>query len=199
MASRMPSVENWQNKALVSSHLALFKTRGAVDHSKTLTIPDENRIPVLVKSKEGRASVLIILSAAIGAALKNMNLQSNMNDDQVVELADAVIDSAHEDHLGIEDVMLFLRDMVMGKAGKIYNRMDIPTFFEMFETYRQDRYTTLRQVREEKNAQYKALGPTDRSHDDVLAERDTHRKAMSEHLRRMYKENTETPQAKKAS
>lgn len=89
-----------------------------------------------------------------------------MNDDQVVDLAEAIIDSSHEDRLAIEDVLLFLRDMLTGKCGKIYDRMDMPTFFEMFEVYRSMRFQVKERFKEEREAQFKVVGYSNRSFDD---------------------------------
>lgn len=162
----------------------MMRTNGQVDHLKTLSIPDSERIPVL--AKENRRFVLTSLVAAIGSAFANLNLRIGMNDDQIIELADAIIDTSHEDFLSIEDVLLFLRDLVTGKTGKIYDRMDMPTFFNLFEDYRQERYLTLKRIRYEQDANWKSSGITERAVDDTRAEIDTHRAALSEHMRNIY-------------
>lgn len=143
---------------------------------------------MLSKTKEGRNSLLIALSAALNSALENINLRVSLNEDQIVELADRIIDDSFEDNLAIEDVLLFLQELVTGKAGKIYDRMDIPTFFELFENYRQRRHEKLLTIRYEESVNHKALGPTDRSSEDLDKERQAHKEAISDHLRHMYKD-----------
>lgn len=170
-----------------------MRTNGLVDHKKTLSIPDRDRIPALVK--ENRRVVLTVITAALGSAFSNLNLRVGMNEDQIVELADAIIETAHEDQLSVEDVLLFLRDMITGKAGKIYDRMDMPTFFEMFETYRQARYETLKNIHYEREAQFKASGPQERCIDDLEAEKDKTRVAISEHMRRIYSDEKQSTDA----
>lgn len=180
-------IEELQNKAIVRGRLAVLRTNGRVDHSKTLSIPDNERIPALIKS--GRAKVLTAITAALTSAFLNMNLRVSMNEEQIIDLADAIIDESHEDQLSIEDVLLFLRDMITGKMGKIYDRMDMPTFFEMFEKYRQERYATLKRWKEERIINEKALGIKERASDDYNVEVDLHRTALSEHLKSIYKDH----------
>lgn len=170
----------------VMIRLADMRENGIVNHTKTLSIPDDQRIPEL--AKENRVRVLTVITAALGSAFSNFNLRYGMNEDQIVELADAIIETSNEDKLSIEDVLLFLRDLVTGKAGKIYDRMDMPTFFEMFETYRQERYETLKNVKYERDAQYKSIGISERCFDDYSHEKDLMRSAISEHMKIIYSE-----------
>lgn len=146
----------------ISLHLSEFKELGVVNYRKIMQVPNKERIPELVKTKEGRAEVLIALTAAIKSALGNINVRVGLNADQLVELADRVIDSSHEDNLSVEDVLIFLQQLLVGDCGKVNDRMDITIFFERFEVYRQKRYTEILAYREEQNSQYKILGKDDR-------------------------------------
>lgn len=112
-----------------------------------------------------------------------------MNEEQIVELADMIIDQSHEDNLGLEDVLLFLSDLLTGKAGKIYDRLDIPTFFELFETYRQKRHDEMKSFRDDLDAQHRALPINDRFvHDSVESEKEVSREAMRGYLRQQPKQ-----------
>ncbi len=62
-----------------------------------------------------------------------------MNTEQIYDLSLALIETAEEDNLAIEDIMLFLDGLPKFKYGKVYDRMDMPTFFEMLEVYREQR------------------------------------------------------------
>lgn len=86
-----------------------------------------------------------------------------MDANQLRELAEMIIDSSHEDQLSVQDVLLFLKDMLMGKYGKIKEKMDYPMFFDMFEKYRLDRYKTCEAAEYEKHLQYKNMGHQERS------------------------------------
>lgn len=146
----------------MSMHLAQFKDLGVVNYRKVLAIERSQRIPELTKTPEGRLQVLTALSAALKSALSNINVRVGLNEDQIVELADRIIDQSHEDQLALEDVILFLQKLLVGECGRVNDRMDITVFFERFEVYRQERHVEILRLREEQNSQYKILGRDDR-------------------------------------
>lgn len=146
--------------------LASYRERGVVNHKKTLAIPFEQRIPELIKQPGGRERVSVILSASIISAFNNID-KAKMNADQIIELSEGIIDSAHEDQLSIEDVLLFLKDLLMGKMGKITDKLDMPLFFELFEKYRDKRYRTLEALRYEEHLNYKNMGHSSRSNGNI--------------------------------
>lgn len=166
-------------------HLDKFKHQGIVDFSKVLSISLSDRIPALTNSEEGRYAVLVALSAALNSAFKNMNLRIGFNEDQIIELAGMIIDQSHEDYLALEDVLLFLQKLLVGEFGKIYDRMDIPTFFEMFEKYRQNRYVSLKQIQEERHVQNKSYGSPERWSD---MNKDEERSAFHEAMKTYVKD-----------
>jgi len=171
------------NKMAVSAHLASFKERGVIAFDKVLCISNSERIPELSKTSDGRYQVLIALTAALKSAFNNINLRVGLNEDQIIELADSIIDQSHEDNLALEDVLLFLQKLLVGDAGKIYDRMDIPTFFEMFEKYRQQRYVSLRRIREEQHVQNKSYGSPERWSDmNKDEERNAFHEAMKSYI-----------------
>lgn len=171
-------------------HLRLFKEGGKVKHEKTLLIPSTERIPALTRSDEGYNQVYMILVANLQQAFSNLNLRKGFNEDQLLELAELIIESASEDNLSLEDVLLFLQELVLGKAGKIFDRLDIPTFFELFEGYREQRYLALRYIQYEANANYKAAGDPARL-SDGREDNDTH---TQEIISRLYKTTIENAQ-----
>lgn len=125
-------------------------------------VPLSERLPGLANIY-GRDKVAAILSKAITKALSNFNLRVGMNSDQIVELSLMILDEAEDDQLAFQDIMLFLDGMVKFKYGKIYDRMDIPTFFEMLEKYREDRHQAFVRHKEELNSQFKGLGDPNRT------------------------------------
>lgn len=177
-----------QDNVAIAVHLSEFKERGMVNYTRVLAVPSAERIPALTQSKKDYQHILTILAVCLKSAFSNINLRIGLNESQIVELADQIINTSFEDNLSLEDVMLFLQEMVTGKAGKIYDRMDIPTFFELFETYRQKRYEALQEFRYEQSANHKALGPSERSSEDSTSEKDAHMEAMNEHLKHLYKD-----------
>jgi hypothetical protein len=146
------------DKVAVNKHLSKFKYLGVVSFDKVLAINSNERLPAMIKTDEGREEVQIALTAAIKSAFSNFNLRVGLNEDQMIDLAEAIMDQSHEDNLSLEDVLLFLQRLVVGQAGKVYDRMDIPTFFELFEKYRQERHENLIRFRVEQNSQFKIQG-----------------------------------------
>lgn len=150
------------DKASVSLILRDFKTpQGVVKFDKVLSIPSDERITVLAQRDFTR--VITVITAALTLAFEGMNLKRGMNPIQVVDLAEAVVDTAAEDNLALEDLMLFLQKLVRGEYGAIYESMDIPKFMTAFEEYRETRWQSLNNIREEQSAQYKCMGDVGRN------------------------------------
>lgn len=122
-----------------------------------------------------------------------MNLRKGMNEDQLIDLAEMIIDEAHADNLSMEDVLLFLQQLVTGKAGKIFDRMDIPVFFELFEHYRQERYLALRYIQYEAECNYKALGDSTRVSDGVAENDANTRQVMNDYYKKSMNESKGDP------
>jgi hypothetical protein len=150
--------------------LASFREKGVVKYEKSLAIPMENRIPELTKTPEGRKKVSIAIAASMLSAFQHID-SAKMSASTIKEIAEGIIDSSHEDQLSIEDILLFLKDMLMGKYGKIRGALDMPAFFELFETYRDQRYQTLKKIRWEEHLSYKALGDSNRTYDELPLKR----------------------------
>lgn len=142
-------------------------------------IPVKDRIPGLVQTY-GIDKISAILAKAIQKMLSNFNLRVGMNADQVLELSLQLIDSSNEDQLAFEDVMLFLDGMVKSKYGKVYDRMDMPTFFEMLDVYRDQRHAEYMRFKDEQNVQYKASGDSNRMSSDV--DKESMRDAMKSYM-----------------
>lgn len=151
------------NRQAINMHLRLFKEHGAVDHRKTLEIPSAERITALCKTDNGYEQIYTILALRLGQTFNNLNLRKGMNEDQLLNLAEKIIEEAGEDNLSMEDVLLFLEQLETGKAGKIYDRLDMPTFFELFESYRQDRHLAYMYRKYEIEQNYKSQGAAPRS------------------------------------
>jgi hypothetical protein len=142
-------------------------------------IPVSSRLPALAESY-GTDKIAAVVAKAITRTLSNFNLRVGMNADQVLELAYALIDSSAEDQLAFEDIMLFLDGMIKSKYGKVYDRMDMPTFFEMLEVYREQRHQAYIQKRDEDHAQWKGSGDSNRMSLDT--EKESFRDAMKNYM-----------------
>lgn len=146
------------NKIEIAARLMDFKENGVVQYKNVLAIDHSQRIPQLIKADKGKELVVTALSVHIGAAMNNLNVKYAMNADQVVALSLAIIDQSHQDQLALEDIMIFLQQMVAGECGPIEFKMDIPKFFELFEVYREERWQALVAIRDEQHRNYRAMG-----------------------------------------
>ena len=108
-----------------------------------------------------------------------------MNPEQIMQLSYSLIEEAEADQLAIQDVLLFLDGMVKYKYGKVYDRMDMPTFFEMLEKYREERHQSYISGKDEANSQFKAMGDSNRTSQDI--DKEANRNAMNEYLKNQYK------------
>lgn len=167
-------------------------TGGVVKYENVLAIPFDNRISKL--AEKDYKGVSMAISAALHLAFEGMNLKRGMTADQEIDLAEAIIDTAAEDYLALEDLLLFLQKLVRGEYGILYESMDIPKFMDKFEIYRQERHENLMRIKEEKHIQYKKLGDTGRSNEPTelsqhfsgMAEKIS---VMSAELKHLRKEN----------
>lgn len=150
------------DKMQINIALRQYKTEyGAIDFPKVLSIDREQRIVELVK--KDFPQMITIITAALTLAFEGLNLKRGMTSAQTVDLAEAIIDSSGEDMLAMEDLMLFLQKFVRGEYGAMYESMDIPKFMLSFENYRQERYTALLTIKENKHLELKAMGDGTRS------------------------------------
>jgi hypothetical protein len=165
--------------------LASFREKGVVKYERTLAIPMERRIPELTKTPEDRLKVSIAIASSMLSAFQHIE-KAKMSAATIKEIAEAIIDSSHEDQLSIEDVLLFLKDMLMGKYGKIIGALDMPAFFDIFEKYRDERYKTVRKLRWEEHLSFKSLGDSNRSFDELPLKRNDDPSTMMSMMQTYY-------------
>ncbi len=150
------------NKHEVSVALREFKLQnGAVNYPAILSIPVKQRLPEMAKNDFSGTSIMV--GAGITMAMETMNLKNPLLPIQIVDLSEMIIDSAAEDNLSLEDVMLFLQKLVRGEYGKFYESMDIPKFMDFFEMYREQRHNALMQIRKNRHLEFKGLGDGNRT------------------------------------
>ena len=147
-------------------------------------IPKDQRLPQIAKIY-GNDKIATVLGKQITRTLLNFNLRVGMNTEQIYDLSLALIETAEEDNLAIEDIMIFLDGLPKFKYGKVYDRMDMPTFFEMLEVYREQRHQAYVNAKEEAHAQYKSMGDTNRMSNDT--DKEANRNAINDYLKNLSK------------
>ena len=142
-------------------------------------VPVSERLPALAKLY-GNDKIAGVLSVAITNALNNFNLRVAMNSEQIANLAYELISEAESDQLALQDILLFLDGLPKYKYGKVYDRMDMPTFFEMLEVYREQRHIAYMKAKEEESTQFKAYGDTNRM--SIEQDKTSMRDAMKQYI-----------------
>lgn len=178
------------NKTEMSLILRQYKhDGGAINFPAVLQVPSTERIPVLAKQDFQRVLMLII--GALTVSMENLNVKRRLNEIQILDLAETIIDSANEDNLSFEDLMLFLQKLTRGEY-KLPAEIDVPKFMEVFELYREERHQQYHAATMEKHIQYKSMGDGNRSvQSDALSE---HFASMGERLSTMKERISELKQ-----
>jgi hypothetical protein len=175
----------------VSGKIAMVKYYSESNSPKfeaLLKIPVSDRLPELTK-KLGIKDMGKILMAEITKFQNCYNVVRPMNPDQIAQCAYSLIQTAEEDYLSLEDVILFLEGAKQGKYGKVYDRLDQQIIFEMMEQYRDERHRTFMRFKEEQHAQNKTAKVNDRFVSDAINEEENkYRSAFSNYMREQYSE-----------
>lgn len=151
-----------RNGTEVQTILRRYKTNtGAANYPVLFSIPSDERLAKMAENDYSGA--ITIVTAAVTMAMENLNLKTPMTPIQIVDLADAILDSSAEDNLALEDLVLFLQNLTRGKYNPLYESMDVPKFMEKFEIYRQQRHEAVLEYRENQHLEYKALGDPTRA------------------------------------
>lgn len=137
-----------------------------MNYENLLLIPVKDRLPGLL-AEYGPKKVHGLLVVMLTQFCNCFNVIRPMTAEQIVECANEILSSSHEDYLSIEDLSIFFSGAKNGKYGKIYDRLDQQTIFEMMEIYRQERHEKYLSIKEEQNSNLKASGPQFRSSEDV--------------------------------
>ena len=169
------------SKGEVYNEMCRYKEKGEPLHLKVIElVPVNERLPALAKIY-GIDKIAGVLSIAITKALSNFNLRVGMNPEQIAQLSFALIEEAESDQLAIQDILLFLDGFPKFRYGKVFDRMDMPTFFEMLEKYREERHQAYINGKEEAHAQFKAMGESNRTSQDI--DKEANRNAMANYLK----------------
>lgn len=154
------------NKLELIKNLDQFKEKGMVKFKNLLEIPVKDRLPGLV-TEYGKEKIHGLLIVLLTDFVNSFNLIRPMTADQIVACAFDLIDTSYEDYLSIEDFTLFFQGAKSAKYGKVLDRMDEQTVFELFENYRQQRHESYLRLKEEKESQYKSYGSSFRTSEDT--------------------------------
>lgn len=143
-----------------------FKS-GEVNFPAVFTVPTSERLPALYEKDFMRATALVV--GALTMAFEKMRFK-NMDGALVNDIAEEVLNSSEEDNLSLEDLVLFLQNMVRGKYGTL-DTITVARFMNLFDKYRDERHEAIQDYRMNEHLQFKSLGDANRSSkSDPLAE-----------------------------
>lgn len=154
--------------AVTRNHCEDLKINGDINFKAVLSIPSKDRMPGLVQIY-GFKSVHVIVTALVRSFSDSYNLVRPMDNSQIVDCAATIVNSAIEDYLSIEDLVLFFDNAKRGIYGRVLDHMDEPLILEMLETYRQIRHTNYIKIKDSEHSQLKGMGTAERQQNDELA------------------------------
>jgi hypothetical protein len=140
---------------------------GAINFPAVLSVPSNERLPALYANDFMRATALVV--GALTMAFEKMRFK-NMDGGLINDIAEEILNSCDEDNISLEDLVLFLQNMVRGKYGT-FESMSVAKFMNLFDKYRDDRHYALLEYRENEHLQFKSMGDANRSaRQDPLAD-----------------------------
>lgn len=152
------------DRMAINFELKKFKDeRGIIKYEELINIPLEKRICKMAEKDLG--NTINIITVALTLAFETFNITRRMSNSQVVDLAEVIVDTAGEDKIAVEDLMLFLQKLTRGEYPELYEGLDQVKFLSRFNKYRDERWEEAKRIRDERHEVYKKLG------DDNLYER----------------------------
>jgi hypothetical protein len=142
-----------------------FREVGMVRFDRVFAVPGKLRLPAMLVYNEEKTYL------SLTNVISVMLAEEGVNDMLAVRIAGAILNSAGEDNLSIQDVVLFLQDLKQGKYDKFFGAVTVIQFMEKFEQYRQARYEAIKNYRNEENVQNKTLYSRDVTEQKTTGER----------------------------
>lgn len=151
------------NSKEIATILKQFKTKGGeVNYPAVLSVPLTERLPALYDRDFMKATALVV--GALAMAFERLSFKVKKNEVGVLinNIAEEILNSCDEDQLSLEDLVLFLQNLVRGKYGVIED-ISVPKFMNLFDKYRDERHFALVEYRENEAIQHKGIGDNTRS------------------------------------
>lgn len=149
----------------VIANLALqqYSTADGANFEALLSIPLAERIPGLI-SEYGLKRMHRLIKTILNEFCYSIALPKSkkLTETKTSVVACELILVADEDHLSMEDLIVFFELAKNGKYGKFKTLLTHYSIMEKLEQYRQERYETYVRIKEQKEAEVRLLGPTER-------------------------------------
>jgi len=181
------------DKVGIQTALRAYKTpTGAANYVALFGIPSGERLAKMAENDFN--GTLALVTGAVTLAMESLNLKYQMNALQILDLSEAIVDTAGEDNLSLEDLMLFLQGLVRGKYNPLYESMDVPKFMGKFEIYLEERHMAMVEYRENKHLEYTSMGDATRNTQPETA----FEQHLSEYATKLQKKTDEIKELKRA-
>lgn len=184
------------NQLEIASNLKNYQDAGMINFKNVLSIPLKDRIYGLVK-QYGDKKIHGIITVMLTEFCNCFNVIRPMSAEQITQCAYDIIVSAEEDSLSIEDITIFFQGAKQGKYGKpVFDRLDQQIIFVMLEDYRDQRHREYLRLKEERESQFKKLGPKLRTKDDEQRLKDLFHDANVDYYKNLPHEEIKKPASK---
>lgn len=136
------------NAAVIKQKAYELIERGAPKFKDLFLIPHNSRVKNIVDvigQRDAHALMIVLLQRFVGG----YNVKNNMTAEQVVDYASDLLHIGMDEHMSMEDFVVFFELAKRGEYGKVYDRLDGGMINEMLEKHLTARWEAIQVVREE--------------------------------------------------
>jgi hypothetical protein len=140
-----------------------YSTTDGANFEALLSIPLSERIPALI-NEYGLKRMHRLIKTILNEFCQSVALPKSkkLTETKTSVVACDLILVADEDQLSMEDLVVFFELAKNGNYGKFRNLLTDYSIMEKLEQFRQERCATYVQIKEQKEAEVRLLGPTER-------------------------------------
>lgn len=161
--SRKRFTRSLEYELIASLALQQYGTADGANFEALLSIPLPERIPGLI-SEYGLKRMHRLIKTILHEFCHSIALPKSkkLTETKISVTACDLILVADEDQFSMEDLIVFFEQVKKGKYGKFKGLLSYYAIMEKLEQYRQERYETYIRIKEQKEAEVRLLGPTER-------------------------------------
>jgi len=161
--SRKRFTRSLEYELIASLALQQYSTADGAKFEALLSIPLSERIPALI-NEYGLKRMHRLIKTVLNEFCYSIALPKSkkLTETKTAVVACDLILVADEDQLSMEDLIVFFELAKQGKYGKFKGLLTHYVVMEKLEQFRQERYTTYVRIKQQKEAEVRLLGPTER-------------------------------------
>jgi len=161
--SKKRFVRSLEYEVIANLALQQYVKKGKADFERLLSIPLKERIPGLLSDyglkRMHRLLKLLLQEFCYGIALPK---SKKLSETKIAACACDLILAAEEDQLSLEDLIVFFELAKTEKYGKFKGLVTHYSIMQKLEDFRQERFEAYLDIKQQKAAEQKALGPVER-------------------------------------